>query len=408
MDRGDERPRVKSTTKSESEGALSLATAAGPAIPENKTVANVHNAGSDEAGPAATVSAPSTKAKKAAKSAKAKPAARKEAEPATAAPHEPATAAQDGATNGAAAVAPGTQTPAAAQPLNGHMPVAALRVHEDNEKIYGKKEKDADLEKSLAKSGILDPLLITKDGRVISGHRRFRVATKLGIVEVPVRIFESEDELEIKTALLEHNRHRIKNKAQLAAEAKMIQQIEKELAGRRKKDSAGKAEVEKLPSGKKGKARDAVGKTLGISGRSVDKAVKVAGAIEMLKAAGKEAEANQLEAALEKGFDTGHKAAVEMGALPKAEPKKDKKNVATASAEKITTPPATVDSVSGTSVPKQQSDDEGLASDRAMEQADAVVTYLRSLTDGDLSKSQKNAWERLFDELDECRADLSL
>jgi ParB-like chromosome segregation protein Spo0J len=289
-------------------------------------------------------------------------------------------------------------------------PVAALRVHEVNAKIYGEKEGIADLEKSVGKYGILDPLLVTKDGRIISGHRRFRVATKLGIIEVPVRVFESDDELDIKNSLLEHNRQRVKNKAQLAAEAKLMQEIETEFAARRKKGNAGEAEVEKLPPANKGKARDAVGKTLGISGRSVDKAVKVAGAIETLKADGKEAEAAEVEAALKKGYDTGYKAAVQKGLIAVTKPKKPKKEAASKSKKEVTPSSADEDAPPVPPAPAGEPAAKGLDSDGALERADEVLTFLRGLKDNgeEFTKAQRKNWEQMFDDIDECRADLSL
>lgn len=372
------------------------------------------DAGSDDAVPAATDPAPNAKVKKAAKSATTKHVAHAGAEPASVAPSEATPAEQDPDTNAAADVAPAAQATAAVQPLNGRIPVAQLREHGDNEKIYGKKEKDADLEKSVRKYGVLDPLLVTKDGRVISGHRRLRVATKLGIIEVPVRVFECDDELEIKTAVLEHNRHRVKNRTQLAAEAKMMQEIETELAARRKKGSAAKDEVEILPPTTKGKARDAVGKKLGISGKSVDKAVKVAGAIETLKADGKEAEAAEVEAALNKGYDTGYKAAVEKGLITATKPKKAKKEKASPKSKmEGTPPPADEDAPPVPPAPPEMPEMpavKGLDSDTALERADEVLTFLRGLKEAgeELTESQRRDWASLIDQLDTCIADLGL
>ena len=362
--------------KSETQGAQYPATATGPAIPANETINGAEN-------------------------------------PATPAYAAPASNAGTNAQRSEAAspTPPAAQRTTAVQPLNGRMPVAQLRVHEDNERIYGTKEKDADLEKSIGKYGILDPLLITKDGRVISGHRRLRVATRLGISEVPVRVFESTDELEIKAALLEHNRHRIKTNVQLAAEAKLLMEIRKGFAARTNKDSGAKAKVANLPPAKKGKTRDAVGKDVGISARSVDKGVKVTGAIEMLRADGKEAEASKLEAALNKGFDTGHKAAVEMGVVPKAAPKKAKKaKIASTDAENITPPPATGASASGPfPAPEPSKAAPGEVDfDVALERADQIITFLRSPAAKTMGPQQKRDLGKSLDQINTCRADLSL
>lgn len=228
---------------------------------------------------------------------------------------------------------------------------------------------------------------------------------------MPVRVFASDDELEIKTALLEHNRQRIKSNTQIAAEAKLLMEIEKEFAVRRKKTGAKKGEVEILPPAQEGKSRDAVGKKLRISGKSVDKGIKVVGAIETLKADGKQAEATKLEAALEKGFDTGHKAAVEMRLVPKAEPKKAKNNVTGKTEEKVAAPPATVDSASKSSAKAPASPDttpDDTDSDKALEAADSVLTFLRSDAAGKLSLHQERNWKRIFEQIDDTRADIGL
>lgn len=379
-----------------------------PPVPEPPLIGNTPvppdhapvdpDAGSDNAVPAATVTTPAT--------------SENEMVNGAAAPVIPADAApaSNAITNESAPAAPPVQT-TAAQPLNGRVPAATLKAHAENEKLYGAGGSVADLEKSIGKYGILDPLLITKDGRVISGHRRVRVATKLGIVKVPVRVFGSDDELEIKTALLEHNRQRIKSNSQIAAEAKMMQAIEKELATRRKKTGATKNEVETLPPAQKGKSRDATGKKLGISGKSVEKAIKVAGAIETLRADGKEVEATKLEAALEKGFDTGHKAAVEMGVVAKPKPKQGKKKTASTPAENITPPPATVVSASEPSANGPASLDtppDDTDSDSALEAAALVLTFLRSDAAGKLTLQQDRNWKRIFEQIDGARTDIGL
>ena len=68
------------------------------------------------------------------------------------------------------------------------MRLAELKDHPQNALLYGKDESIEDLIKSIRANGMLEPLLITKDGRIISGHRRYRAALALGLTEVPVRI----------------------------------------------------------------------------------------------------------------------------------------------------------------------------------------------------------------------------
>ena len=289
-----------------------------------------------------------------------------------------------------------------------------LRPHEENVKIYGDRESVADLTKSIGRYGIHDPLVITADKRVISGHRRFRAAKELGLEQVPVRVFASTDKMEILNALLEYNRHRIKSKVQLAAEANLQMRIEKEFATRRKAAAAGKSVVEKLPPQPAGKSRDAVGKKLGISGRSAAKAAKVSEAITTLRTAGKIDDANDVEEALNKGFDTGLNAAIAKGAIDK--PKAKSKSAALervgndrSKAEVAEPVMNSADERQGRPpepVPQTPSMEEECES--AMTMTDTVITFLRSPAARGLTPQQKKDWGKIFNQLEACRTTLGL
>ena len=54
-----------------------------------------------------------------------------------------------------------------------------ISVHPENERIYSPSDLN-DLEKSLSANGQLEPIAITKDKRIISGHRRFMSMKNLG------------------------------------------------------------------------------------------------------------------------------------------------------------------------------------------------------------------------------------
>jgi len=285
--------------------------------------------------------------------------------------------------------------------------VAQLRPHDENAKVYGDKESVDDLCRSISRNntGVLEALLITKDGRVISGHRRYRAVLKLGLTEVPVRIFESEDEIEILNALLEHNRHRIKTKVQIANEASLRLRIEKARAAQMK--TGGKESVEKLPPRKKGKARDAAGKAVGISGRSADKGAKAAEAVVKLRAEGKSDAADAVEAALNRGYDPGFKAAVASGAIPKPKAKTGSKKVL--SSEAPTPSALTLNSSAAEEKLSETSEAEAPAAtkatqldgDKALTLAAEAATFLRGCDM--LTKEQQRAWGKLIDELNRIR-----
>ena len=293
--------------------------------------------------------------------------------------------------------------------VNGRVLVSQIRPHEENGKIYSDKESIEDLIRSIKAIGILDALVITKDGRIISGHRRYRTALKLMITEVPVRVFESDDELEIKRALLEHNRQRIKSKTQIAAEASLRMQIEREFAARRKA-AAGSGVVETLPPAKKGKARDLAGKAMGISGRSADKAAKAHEASTALRAQGKTEDADEIDAALNKnGYDAGYQKAVEKGAIKKSATKGTaaaKKSGGTPAAMKKST--SSAKTASEPTVKASTASPKAIDGDAALETAEVVLTFLRSPAAETMTETEKDNWKKLLEQIDECRATLDL
>ena len=75
------------------------------------------------------------------------------------------------------------------------IPVDDLTPHPDNERIYGDPVDD-ELVNSVRRLGILEPLLINTDGRIISGFCRWQAAQRLGLSMVPTRTFDSEDDPE--------------------------------------------------------------------------------------------------------------------------------------------------------------------------------------------------------------------
>lgn len=313
------------------------------------------------------------------------------------------------------------------------MALGLLRPHEENTKIYGDKESIDDLCDSIRRNntGILEPLLITKDGRIISGHRRYRAAQKLELADVPVRAFESEDEIEILNALLEHNRHRVKTKSQIAREVTLQMRIKKEGARLQKEGTAGH-KVAILPPPKKGKTRDKVGKDHGISGKSVEAAEQVIESIDKLHAAGKHEDAAQLENALNKGFSTARNLAVEKGVIeaPKNPKKARAKNTGNsepppaisphvppstqekpsqASGEQAAIPhalpaPAATSETTNTGAIEDKPRGKTLDSDTALTYADHAITFLRECEM--LTKEQQHSWGKLIDQLNTLRTNL--
>ena len=99
--------------------------------------------------------------------------------------------------------------------------VSELRLHPDHAHLYADGPDD-DLISSIRHKGVLEPLLITQGGVIISGGRRYIAAKEVGLQSVPVTIFGSDDELDIKEAIVHANKHRVKTKEQLAREASYL------------------------------------------------------------------------------------------------------------------------------------------------------------------------------------------
>lgn len=206
-----------------------------------------------------------------------------------------------------------------------------LKPHPKNVVIYGDKA-DAALIDSVRKYGVIEPLVITYDKQIVSGHRRQDAAIQAGSEDIPYVVFPSQDELDIRQAILESNRQRIKTNLQFAREAQEALAIERVRAKKRQlanlKQYEGDNTVPKNSSERTGDARDAAGELLGKSGFTVEHAALVASAIDNLSNNGHKQEAIELVTKLDKSIDAAYKEAVNKGFItrssnnpnPKAKP----------------------------------------------------------------------------------------
>lgn len=163
-----------------------------------------------------------------------------------------------------------------------------LKSHPLNLKIYGDEHDDILLE-SIKTKGILNPIVITHDNRIISGHRRRSAALVLGIETVPVFVSPLTDELDIEEAIILSNKdQRTRTKEQMAREFTRLKEIEGERALVRKSlgGQGGIQDVENLPHVDPGKARDIAAQKLGMSGKSAENAAKVVQVVDNLEMSG--------------------------------------------------------------------------------------------------------------------------
>ena len=105
------------------------------------------------------------------------------------------------------------------------MKISDLTSHKENSRI----DQLTDLKNSLSSFGQMEPITITKDKRIISGHRRMAAMVELGWDDCEVRIVEPENEI---IALIEHNRHRQKTASDVLNEARYLERELKDIVGR--------------------------------------------------------------------------------------------------------------------------------------------------------------------------------
>jgi len=147
-----------------------------------------------------------------------------------------------------------------------------LKPHPINEAIYGT-DGYKDLIESIKEIGVQQAIYATEDNLIISGHRRWRAALEAGVTIIPLIRVRYAHELELRRAIIEHNRYRVKNGQQLYNEGKELEKIEVERAKERHEATRFGAVVQKFaPPEEKGKSRDKVAATIGLgSGFQWDK-----------------------------------------------------------------------------------------------------------------------------------------
>ena len=133
--------------------------------------------------------------------------------------------------------------------------------------------------KSLAASikavGLLHPVVIRPDGRLIAGERRMAAFKSLGRTEIPATV------VDIKSIVLGEAAENFDRKDFTLSEAVAIKrEIEPEIKAEAKERMLAGKPCGKLPPGVKGKARDEVAKFTGVKPRTLEKAEAVVKAAE--------------------------------------------------------------------------------------------------------------------------------
>lgn len=180
--------------------------------------------------------------------------------------------------------------------IANHLKPENLKNNGLNIELYGDKPDPAFVE-LVRENGVIEPIVVTQENVIISGHRRNQAAKICGLKEVPVTIVDVKDELEIQKLLILFNEQREKTTEQRAREFKKLKEIEEKLRSRGKKPLKTGADlnVANLPQLEEGKrSRDIAAEKVGMSARSAEEAAKVVDRIDELEEAGETDEAAEL------------------------------------------------------------------------------------------------------------------
>lgn len=80
------------------------------------------------------------------------------------------------------------------------LPISSIKPNEEQPRKRFDEKRLAELAESIKQYGIIQPILVKKEGtvyRIVAGERRFRAAQIAGLREVPVTIFKGEEEYQV-------------------------------------------------------------------------------------------------------------------------------------------------------------------------------------------------------------------
>jgi ParB-like chromosome segregation protein Spo0J len=261
-----------------------------------------------------------------------------------------------------------------------HFDIQSLKNHPLSDAIYGTEVSDELLE-SINTLGILQPILVVKDSlEIISGNSRVKAARNLGYQRIQGTYFGSINDLEIQQAVLESNSQRVKTNEQKVREYNARKTIESELTILRKSAANPDEKQSKaIAREAKGKAREKAAKKSGVSANVAQKASKVIEKADRLKEEGKVEESTELLNVLNKSINAAHKLVVQQDAPADAEPTKPKNIVAPIVPQAVLGSP-------GREFSSQQ---------EAVDAAQAIVRFLRSLDASDFDTEHREIWNQV-------------
>jgi N6-adenosine-specific RNA methylase IME4 len=148
------------------------------------------------------------------------------------------------------------------------MAIAAIKIGKRHRRDMGDIEA---LAASIDQIGLLHPLVVGQDGKLIAGERRLRAAKLLGWTKIPITVVDLDAVVRGEHA--ENTARKDLTLSELVAITAAVEKRERELA--RQRMSLGE-----VSTGSAGKARDKTAAGFGISGRTLEKARAVVAAAE--------------------------------------------------------------------------------------------------------------------------------
>lgn len=134
------------------------------------------------------------------------------------------------------------------------MKVDNITPHPLNKDLYELTDID-ELMVSINQLGLLEPIIVSHKGYIISGHRRYEACKRLGLTEVDTRVIDVNEEDE-ELLLVEYNRQRVKNASTILKEYKVLEKFGK------KNDKVGKV-VDGIKKYSRDLIADKIGQTSG-------------------------------------------------------------------------------------------------------------------------------------------------
>ncbi len=134
---------------------------------------------------------------------------------------------------------------------------------------------------SIARLGLLQPVVVDQRGRLIAGARRLAAVRALGWTTVPVRVIRTlSDAADALRAQRDENVERVQfTPSEIVSIARSLEPLERREARKRQGTRTDK-HPGKIPEGAKGDTRDRLAAVVGVSGRTLDKARAVVEAAE--------------------------------------------------------------------------------------------------------------------------------